>query len=512
MSRLQGFIGTGVLALALIAAAWLWLRPASPAPRANDDRLVIAMASDAATLDPHMTAAVGGDLSILSHIYPSLIVRRPDLSLQPGVAASWDAVSPTRWRFHLVSDARFANGERLDADAVKWNLERVLDPATQARIRLWFEPVSAVTAVDRLTLDIETREPFLSLPAQLSMLFLLPPDWSRTHDPARETLSGGPYELVENAPGERLTLRRNPKYWGPTPAFETVEFRTIPSATARVAALLAGEVDLIINIPLAEVARIQTGGKAVAGSIPSIRSVFIKLNTLKPPLDDVRVRQALNLAIDKQALSDALFDGQAMVSPCQLLTPAYPGFNPALKPTPYDPDRARALLREAGVGPGTRLEFEVPVNYTLQGEEVAQVVAGQLQAVGLDVRLTQMDSSFYMDKFIKGRALGALSLLTHAWPTIDADGLLSLLHSQSPYAYYDDPTLDRLLVAGRTTLDPTARAEVYRQATAHLCEQAPVLFLYAQPYTYATSSRIRWAARGDDWLRAMDVSRATPGS
>ncbi len=500
-------VALAVLLLALLAACARAPQPSAGRP------LVIAMASDVTTFDPHMTAAVGGNLSVLGHLYPALVERGPDLQLRPALASSWDAVSPTHWRFHLVDGARFGNGEALDAQAVRWNLERVRDPAVHARIGPWFAAIERVEAPDPRTLEIHTRSPFPALPAQLSMLFLLPPQWAASHDPARETAPGGRYTVVENLPGDRLRLRRNPDWYGAPAPFDEVEFRVVPSPTARVAALLAGEVDFITGLPIAELARIRASGRADAGSVPSIRSVFIKFNTLQPPLDDVRVRRALNLAVDRQAIAEALFEGQAPVSRCQLLTPEYLGFDPALAPPPFDPDRARALLREAGISPGTRLRLEVPVNYTLQGEEVAQAVAAQLQDVGLDVDLVQLDQAYYMDRYIKGRQLAPLSLLTHAWPTIDADGLLSLLHSDSPYAYYRDPVLDRLLAQGRDTLDADARGRIYRQAEAHLCEQAPVLFLYAQPATYATSPRVRWQPRGDDWIRAWDlhpVDAATP--
>jgi peptide/nickel transport system substrate-binding protein len=515
-SRLPRRLLVVAVALLLLAAAAFGLSRLTgggrPASSNGEDRVVIAVAGDVTTLDPHMTAAVGGNLSILSHIYPALILRGPDLALTPSIARSWRTLSPNRWRLDLVRGARFANGEPIDAATVKWNLDRVRDPAAKARIRLWFEPITAVEVVDDHTVDIVTAAPFPALPAQLSMLFLLPPHWAQTHDPATETMAGGPYALAENVPGERLTLVRNPSYWGPKPAFGHVEFRIIPSPTARVAALLAGEVDLVINIPLAEVARIRADGRADAGSVPSIRSVFIKFNTLTAPLNDVRVRRALNLAIDKQGISNALFDGQARVSPCQLLTPDYLGFNPDLAPIPYDPQAARALLREAGIRPGTPIRFEVPVAYTLQGEEVAQVVAAQLKAVGLAPQIVQLESSQYMDRYIKGRQLAPLSVLTHAWPTIDADGLLSLLQSDSPYAYYRDPVFDRLLAEGRATLSPQAREQTYRKATARMCETAPVLFLYAQPYTFATSRRLTWRPRGDDWIRAFDMTPARPSA
>jgi len=471
-------------------------------------RVVIATATEINTLDPHMTTSVGSDLSVASHLYSSLIIRGPDLQLQPGLARQWQAVSPTRWRFELVPGAHFANGEPLDAATVQWNFQRILAPDAKARIKPWFTLIDRVQVIDAHTVQIDTREPFAALPAQLSMFFLLPPRWSATHDPANESMPSGPYRIVDHRPGDRLLLARNPDFWGPPAPFDEVELRTIPQDSSRVAALLAGEVDVITNIPLSEVKRIQHSGRADAGAIASTRSVFIKLNTLRAPLDQVKVRLALNYAIDKRGMVKALFDDQAPVSNCQLLTPAYFGYNRDLKPIAYDPQKARALLHEAGVKPGTRLQLEVPGNAYLQGNEVTQVVAAQLQEVGLDVQLVQFDFGSWMNKYLKAHALGDMALLTHAWPTIDADGLLSLLQGNSNYAYYKDAVFDADLSAGRGTLDPQARQRAYTAATERLCSQAPVIFLYEQPFTYATSHRIRWHARGDDWLRAFDMSPA----
>jgi len=471
-------------------------------------RVVIATATEVNTLDPHMTTSVGSDLSVASHLYSSLVTRGPDLRLQPGLARRWQALSPTRWRFELVPGAHFADGEALDAATVQWNFQRILALGAKARIKPWFALVDQVRVIDAQTVEIDTREPFAALPAQLSMLFLLPPRWSATHDPATDSMPSGPYRIVENRPGDHLLLARNPQYWGPAPAFDEVELRIIPQDSSRVSALLAGEVDLITNIPLSEVQRIEGSGRAHAGAITSTRSVFIKLNTLHPPLDQASVRLALNYAIDKRGMVKALFNDQARVSDCQLLTPAYFGYNPALRPIAYDPDKARQLLREAGVKPGTRLQLEVPGNAYLQGDEVTQVVAAQLQEVGLDVQLVQFDFASWMNKYLKAHNLGDMALLTHAWPTIDADGLLSLLQGSSNYAYYQDPVFDADLAAGRATLDPAARQQAYAAATERLCSQAPVIFLYEQPFTYGISHRIRWHARGDDWLRAFDMSPA----
>ncbi|KAF1053498.1 MAG: Heme-binding protein A [Stenotrophomonas maltophilia] len=471
--------------------------------------VTLGVATEVNTFDPHMTTSVGSDLSLASHLYDSLVTRAPDLSLQPDVALSWQAVSEDSWRFELDPRAHFADGEPLDAQAVAWNLQRVQDPARHARIAPWFAGIRAVRVLGPHSLEIDTHGPFPTLPSQLTMLFLLPPQWAASHDPATASLPSGPYAVAEFQPGDQLHLVRNPQYWKAPPYFDEVRLKIMPDASARVSALLAGEVDWISGIPLSEVKRIQADGRARAGVIaPSTRSVFIKLNTQRPPLDDVRVRQALNYAIDKQGMVSALFDGRTEVSRCQFLTPAYFGYNPALQAYPYDPPRARQLLREAGVAPGTRLQLEVPSSVYLQGDEVTQVIAAQLAAVGLDVQLVQLDFATWITRYLRTHQLGDMSLLAYAWPTIDADGILSLLQGGSAYAYFADAPFDAALAAGRSTLDPARRLEAYRNATARACEQAPMIFLYDQPFTYAESPRLRWQARADDWVRAYDMSAA----
>lgn len=492
------------LMVGLLFLATGWRRDGSPAHERAD--LVIALAGDATTLDPHMTGNVGIDLSLLSHIYPALVVRDASMRLRPELATSWDRVAPDRWTFHLVKGATFENGEPIDAYAVVWNFERIRNPDLHARIATWFKPIQSMRALDASTVEIITKAPFNALPSQLSMLLLLPPHWTATHSPARETMSGGPYRLVEHVSGSEIRLSRNSRYWGRPAEFANVNFRIIPSPTARVAALMAGEVDLVSGLPIPEIDKLKSAAKIDAGSIASNRSVFIKLNTLKPPLNDPRVRQALNYAIDKQAIADGLFAGKAPVSNCQILTPAYVGFNPALRAYPHDVAKARRLLKDAGAL-GATLTLETPSNNALQGSEVTQAVAAQLEAAGLRIRLLQIDNAYYMDKFLKARDLGDMSLLTHAWPTLEADGVLSLFQSESPYAYYKDTQLDRLLPLARSASDPTQQAAIYAQITKRFCDQAAGIFLYTQPITYAVSPRILWRARGDDWLRAMDITR-----
>lgn len=475
---------------------------------AEGKTLTIGITNTINTFDPHMTASVGTDLSLLSHIYPSLVLRGPDMKIAPSLATEWKSVDDLTWRITLRSDATFNDGEKIDAEAVKWNFDRVRDPALNARIKAWFALISDVKVISPTELEIKTSAPYPAMIEQLSMFFLLPPKWAAEHKPATETASGGPYVLSSVRPGESFTLDANPQYWGGKPDFDQVVIRVIPEPASRVAALLAGEVDFVNSIPTTEIQRIKDNGSAQAGAVPSTRTVFIKFNTTKPPLDNKLFRQALNYAVDKEGIVKAIFNDQAEIARCEVMSKTYFGFNPDLKPYPYDPDKAAELLEQAGGAPSEPIEFDVPSGTYLNGGEVVQAVASQLEEIGVKTKIVEMQFSAYMDKYLKTKDLAPLSLLSQAWPTIDADGLLTLFAPGNMYAYWDNADFGKALADGRSTMDKSKRQEAYKKATEVMCDEAPALFLYTQPATFGLSKRITWTPRGDDWVRAFDMKPA----
>lgn len=492
----------------LLAGAAGFLMSMSSATAQDTDTVTIALRVAVNTLDPHMSASVGSDLSVLSHIYPALILRGPDLKLQPSLAQSWEMVDDHTWRFELTPGATFANGEKIDAAAVKWNLDRVLDKDVGARIAGWFSLVSEAIIIDDLTLEVKTSEPYPAFADQLSMFFLLPPEWAQSHNPASETMSGGPYKVAENVPGDHITLEANPDYWGEAPAFESVVFRTIPEIGSRIAALMAGEIDLVTGIPTTELERVNSSGVATADAIDSIRMMLAKVNHQKAPMENRAFRQALNYAVDKEGIVEAIFDGKATVAACQLLSEPYVGYNPNLQPYPYDPEKARQLLHESGVDLSQEIEIEVPTATYLQGDEVTQIVAAQLQEVGLNVKITEIEFGAFMNKQLRARDLAQLAVQGLAWPTIDADGMLTMFAPGNVYDYWNNAEFGKILDEARVTTDKEKRNALYADATKLMCDEAASIFLYLQPATFGVSNRVEWAARGDDWVRAYDMKPA----
>ena len=342
------------------------------AAQAEAKDLTIALSSNVNTLDPFKSTTVGTDLSVASHIYTPLVDRGSDLQLQPGFATKWAALSDNVWRFTLRDNVTFSNGEKLDADAVKWNVERVLDPKTGARNKPWFASISEVKVISPTQIEFVTKGGYPDLPDQMSMFLLMPPKWTAENNPAVAAVGSGPYELVRFSSGDRIILKARKDYWGEKPAFDNVTFRIIPEDASRIAALEAGDVDLITAFPTSEIKRIKAGGKVDAGSVAGTRGMFIKLNALKPPFkDNPKLWRALNLAVDRKAINDGLLDGLAEVSACQPLSSAYFGFNPNLKPVPYDPAQAKKLLAEAGFASGLNIELEVPTGRYIQASDIA---------------------------------------------------------------------------------------------------------------------------------------------
>lgn len=473
---------------------------------ATAETLTIALSSSVNTLDPTQAQVVGTDVSIASHFYSSLVARNSDAKLVGVLAEKWAPEGDSAWVFDLKAGVTFADGEPLDAAVVKWNIDRIRNPETKSRNRAWFDPVTDVEVLSPTRVKIHTKGAYPTLPDQLSMIFFLSPKWMASHNPATEVYGTGEFKLKQFVAGDRIVLEKNPAFKGTASPFDSVVFKVIPEPAARVAAISAGEVDLAFDIPLEEVDRLKAGGKAGAGWVPSSRSMVVRMNTNKPPFaNNVKLRQAVNYAIDKQAIVDGLLGGLGTVSNCQIMTPAYFGYNPDLKPYAYDPAKAKQLIKESGLASGTQIELQVPMGRYFMASEISQVVAGQLQEIGLNAVIREYDFSSWVQPYSRGE-MGPMALMGQAWPTLDADGQLGLYGSKNPTAYFNSPAYDAELAAGRATNDPKIRLTHYKKATEIMCEEAPVIFLVAQPFTYANSSRVNWKARGDDWVRAADVN------
>lgn len=478
--------------------------------QADTDYLRIAVSSRINTLNPTQTTIISSDMSPISHIYSSLVRRDADLAIVPDAAKSWEMVDATTWRFDLVPGIKFADGEPLDAATVKWNIEYVLNEGTKARLRSLMAPVvESVEVVDETTVLIHTKAPYLPMLQLMAHVFLLPPEWASApgRNLSQEVMGTGAYELKEFTGGERIVLEAKKEFYGAAPQFRRIDMVTMTEASSRVAALLAGEVDYVRDIPFAEVDRINASGVGTAGVIASTRAMMVHFNTLSGPFkDNVPLRRALNYAVNKQEIVDALYNGMVEPGACQIVPTTNFGYDPDLKPIEYNPEKAKQLLAEAGYPNGFSFKLEVPTARYLQAEEISQIIAAQLEQVGVHAQLEEVDFAGWQNRYV-GKQIEAATYSGLTSLTLDADFILTAVSTGS-FGYWNDSRFIDAVSRARIGSTEEERMVAYKEAAKLMCDEAPMIFLFPQPLIYATSKETTWHARGDEWVQYYDFQKS----
>jgi peptide/nickel transport system substrate-binding protein len=277
--------------------------------------VVVMQSADANTLDPTMIRETPS-FNVLLNIFDGLLFKQADGTFTGGLAQEWRAVDDTTWEFNLRQDVTFHNGEAFGANAVKFTIERILDPQVQSPISSGFEFISGVQVVDDHTLIITTSDPQPLAETYFSEILPVPPAYFQEVGAAafaQAPVGTGPFRFVSWRRDVAVTLEGNPDYWGGAPALAQVEFRPTPEATTRFASLAAGEADLITSVPPSLVSSVQASPNAKLETVDSARVIYVGINTLhaNPALADARVRQALNFAVDVVGINEGIFGGLA---------------------------------------------------------------------------------------------------------------------------------------------------------------------------------------------------------
>lgn len=459
-------------------------------------------------LDPHLHTTQAA-LNASTHIFDSLVIQDYKQNKMVGVLATdWRRVNDRTWQFRLRRGVRFTNGEEFDAATVKYNVERVLNPDTKATIKVYLDSINRAVIVDKYTVNIITNDPDPLLLLGLTTLFMVP----RVHGAkvgvtglTREPIGTGPYKFVEEVRDERIVLAANPDYWGGKPGLDRVVFRAAPEASTRMAALRAGEADIIAQVNITDVPALKSGSTYVA-SVPSLRAIYIILDQTRPgPLQSAKVRQALNHAVDKDAIVFNILQSFGVKLSGQVLTPGYVGFQREIKAYAYDPEKARRLLAEAGYPQGFRLTLWSPRGRYVMDKEIAETVTGQLAMVGVQVDLQIREwGTFITD--VRRRALSNMLLMGFVTPP-DASFMYSLHTTNGPYTYRTVPEFDAIVRQMRQVVDETQRRELLKRATTMMYEDPPVIFLHQQVDLYGVNKRVRgFVPRPDDRLLLTRVT------
>jgi len=491
----------------LLAAPLLARALPARAQPASVRMLTVAQPNDAQTMDPAKHSAFP-TANILFQIFDALLTQDAAGDFKPALALSWSNPDPLTWRFVLRQGVKFHNGQEFDATAVKFTFDRALDPAFRAPYFSRIAAIKAVEVVDKFTVDLKTAAPFPTMlysVYEASFATLIVPPGEASVNLATMPIGTGPYRFVEWRRDDRVVLEANPNYWGGAPRIPRVVFRPIREIRTRIAELRSGGVQIAVDIPPEDIAALDGGATKIA-NIASDFLYFFNFETLKPsPLQDKRVRQAINHAVDVDAIQRALLGGLGTRIATVLPSNAF-GYDPSWKPYPFDPARARALLAEAGHRDGFAITLTSRQGRYMKDKEIMEATIGFLRRVGIRVTANYLEPGVWAQV---SERKGREGLIFGGWSGRDPDLVwYPLLYTGQYQSYYTNLALDALLVQGRSTLDEAERRRIYNAAQAIIHEDAPFLPMLQPPLIYGLDARLSWSPRTDSMI---DLRKASFG-
>jgi peptide/nickel transport system substrate-binding protein len=438
-------------------------------------------------------------------VYDTLVAKDPSGNSVPSLALSWTNDSPTTWSFTLRPNVTFHDGEPFNAAAVKYNFDRIRDPAVKASNGTRFTLVDTVTAVDDLTVRVETKSPFANLLGTLAWLRMKAPKQlaDRPDEFAKTPAGTGPFQVTEWAQNNRVVLKAVASWHTPAKV-ANVTVRHVPDDATRVASLQAGEVDVAYAVPIEQMQTLQNAGLNVATS-PLGQSMVIQMRTVpEGPLKDVRVRKAIAEAIDVDGIITGLIGGAVKKLDGQPGGPDAFGYNPDVKAYPYDPKDARALLAQAGVPNGFSMDFNTSVGRYLKDKEISEVVASQLAEVGIKVNIQPLESGVYLERLFAGKMAPMFDIgLTYA-PDMDLDNGFRVATSNNPVQQWADPQFDALYQQTTQAMQTEARQKLMQQASAYLHDQVAAVYLFQIPGVYGLGKKATGITFRPDYSVVLD--------
>jgi peptide/nickel transport system substrate-binding protein len=499
--------------------------------------LVMGLSTPVTSLDPHFHNLTPNN-NVADHFFESLVGKDAKEHLRPLLAESWKAVNETTWEVKLRKGVKWHDGSDLTADDVVASIKRIPNvPNSPASFATYTRPLKDVSAVDKLTVRFVTERAHPLLPNDLVAIRIVPAKLAATvkteeFNRGKAVIGTGPFKFKEYVAGDRVVLERNEAYWGAKPHWKTVRMRMITNSAARVAALLAGDVQMIEAVPTADAARLSKDARVNVASAVSNRIIYLHLDSdraVSPfitakdgkPLDrnpfkDVRVRKAVSLALDRDAIVSRIMEGQAQ-SAGQLLPDFFPGTSKKLPPPKQDLEQARKLLAEAGYPNGFAVTLHSPNNRYINDEKVAQAVASFLTRAGIDTKLEAMPSNVFFSRAGKLE----FSFLLAGWGAETGEtssplrALIGTFSTQTGMGQanrgrFSDPGVDALILSAMTNIDDTKRNLMLAAA----CDKAIGELQAIVPVQYEVSSwglrkGLAYTGRSDQYTYAMEVRPAT---
>ncbi|HHW40280.1 MAG TPA: ABC transporter substrate-binding protein [Syntrophomonadaceae bacterium] len=459
--------------------------------------IVVGLQAEPTTLDPAQMSDYNSTRAGMEMFNNLVEFKDGSTELQPGLAKSWE-VSPDglEYTFHLVEGVKFHDGTPFNADAVKFNVERQIDPnnpyhnmGTFGYAEFTFGMVKEVKVVDQNTVKFILKERFAPFLANLAIpaAAMVSPAAIKKYgkDISQHPVGTGPFKFVKWEPGVNVVVERNPEYWRGAPKIGKIYYRPITDDAARVTELAAGKIDFMVGVLPDDLKRLENDPKLQVQKQAGMHTWYLVMNCSKPPFNDVRVRQAVNYAINKKAIVDNILKGTGTLAK-NILPPVIWSYTDDVQDYSYNPEKAKALLKEAGKDKGLVLDFYVPQSGSGMQQPVTMATAIQsdLAAVGIKVNIKQLEWGTYLDKVMQPVEKNDVVLHEMSWigDNGDPDNFLYILCSGDQWpkngyneAFYKNEQVDQILRKARTLTDRAERTRLYQQAQKLIMADSPVV-------------------------------------
>ena len=489
--------------------------------------LVVGQIAEPKSLDPAADTAVN-DFRILMNMYDGLVrYKSGTLEVEPSLAKSWTISDDGKtYTFTLREGVSFHDGSPFNAEAVKFNFDRMLDENHPFHdtgpfpLSFFFSSVDSVTVKDDHTVVFKLKEPYAPFLSNLAYPtgLIVSPEAVKKYgkDFGRHPSGTGPFSFVEWDSNAKVVVKRNDDYWGGAPSLKAVVFRPITDGNTRVAEMLSGGIDLMVEVPPDSVATFAGDANYKVYEQAGPHVWFLIFNMKEGPLANKEVRQAVNYAINKKALVENVLQGTADIA-AGPTPPAFAwAYNKDLDPYPYDPEKAKAMIKDAGFA-GAKLTFYVTEGGSgmLDPVPMGAAIQADLAKVGLDVKIESYEWNTFLGKVNPGLE-GKADMAEMAWMTNDPDTLpyLALRTGAWPdkggfnSGYYSNPKVDKLLEEARRSTDQAERAKLYKQMQVIVHDDAPWAFIANWKQNAVTSAAVKnFELQPSFFLLLKDVSK-----
>ncbi|MEA4894628.1 MAG: ABC transporter substrate-binding protein [Oscillospiraceae bacterium] len=481
---------------------------------ANEAKAVtIAIGGGPNSLDPY-TDDTRSIQDIYRCIFEGLVRINENGEIIPLLAEQWEQVNDNTLRFYLRQGVKFHNGEVFNAETVKYNVNRIWDTDLNSIKTVKLAPLKSAEVVDEYTVDLITDEPYPLLLTYLDALYMVPQQYCTENELSflsQNPVGTGAYKFVSWVPDQNIVMSANEEYWGNAPEVKEVYWQIVPEASTRVSALLAGDVDISYNIPSTSIGQVDAVSGYSTINSPMAMGLVMHLQALdsSAPTADAKVRQALNYAIDREALIEGICQGLATPLDGQMASEGVSGYNPDCNPYTYDPDKAASLLSEAGYANGFKITLNTPQGRYPNDKEIAEVIAGMWRELGIKVEVKVWEWGTFLDGLKQKEASKGAWLIGWYWsPAFDAYTANSYLISDQAYAIWKNDTFDENMRKAAVSVDSDAHEAYLQEALLAMNEDAGLAFICEPRSVFGRADGISWVQKLDD---SLDVKTITLG-